>query len=120
MQASHKGLIMVQVILRPDCYIDMDIEKNYTFEVHARDPKAQDNDYFVHPEDMEAAKAKSLFQEMLQGDAPDSDDEEEEEPPVDANKKEASIDEASNEDSDDEAPALVPVESEEEQLDFAE
>lgn len=117
MQAQHRGMMLVQVILRPDCYIDLDIEKNYTFEVHAKDPKVKD-EFFVHPEDMEAAKTKNLFQELLQGDAPDSDDEDEEEEEPVKNKEEQVVAE-SEEESDEDAPALMPVDVEDE-IDFAE
>lgn len=63
LQATHRGLIMVQVVLRPDCYIDLDVEKNFSFEVFARDPSKKQDDYFIHPDDVEASKSKSIIQD---------------------------------------------------------
>lgn len=66
----------IRVLLKPDCYVDFEQEKTVTFEVL---PPQENKQIFVHPDDAEACKKPTLFNQLANQlkDQNDSDEEEE-------------------------------------------
>jgi len=77
--AEHRGTYQYKIILKPDCYIDLDLEEPFSFIIHPKNQRMLDQNYFVHPDDIKASKTKSFFQDLMGQQENDSDEEEEEE-----------------------------------------
>lgn len=80
-KASYRGKHEFKVLLKPDCYIEMDIEKTLEFEVIAKDMKKMEDEYFIHPDDLAACKQKSFMTQLMGNQEEDSEEEEEEDAP---------------------------------------
>jgi hypothetical protein len=66
----------IRILLKPDCYVDLEQEKTVTFEVL---PAQESKQMFLHPDDAEACKKPTLFNQLANQlkDQNDSDEEEE-------------------------------------------
>jgi hypothetical protein len=74
---TQPGRAEIRLLLKPDCYVDIEQEKTVTFEIF---PEEENKEAFVHPDDEEALKRPTLFDQVasqLKNQA-DSDEEEEE------------------------------------------
>ena len=66
----------IRVLLKPDCYIDFEQEKTVTFEIL---PPQENKHIFVHPDDAEACKKPTLFNQLANQLKEQNDSDEEEE-----------------------------------------
>ena len=91
----------LRFLLRPDCYVGFDQEITVPLKVR---PKLEKKEVFVHPEDQEACKRQTLFNQLASqlrnGD--DSDEEEVDENEKIIEKKESAAEEGQQAASDEE------------------
>jgi hypothetical protein len=55
------GKAEIRVLLKPDCYVDFEQELTQGFEVL---PPQENKQIFIHPEDAEACKKPTLFNQL--------------------------------------------------------
>lgn len=58
---NQEGTVSLRFLLKPDCYIGYEVEKNVTFEIL---PPVEAKIY-IHPEDEEAIKRPNLYAQLL-------------------------------------------------------